>query len=442
MLTPHQQKAKDAVLEYLKTSNVVLLKGSAGVGKTWLLVDLAKTLSQIGSVVCSAPTNNAVGVIEEKMIDLAGNITFSTLHSALKTKKKIDRKTGAVSFKPNFPPKYPPLKGVKYLIVDETSMVNKELFDYTISFADAQGTKIIFSGDIKQLPPIGEHLSQTFVTEIPTVELTEIVRQKEGNPIIDLSYNLSLIPGKVPNVTNEVYGYTYSNDRERIINNLASVNGTSDLKYIAYTNAEVFEINRDVRQKIYGTPAKIELGESIIFKEPYKEKYSNNQEVKVETMEIKTIEYPFLSRVGYQDIEPIEEIAVLKVYTINNTKELVEKPGSKLGWGATEMIEVEKDNIVVIHEDSEEIFKKVTAYMKTQASLAEIPWSTYYSFIEQFAIITYSHAMTIHRAQGQTFKQAIINVKNINFNRDPEEKEKMFYTAVTRASDLVILYNV
>ena len=44
--------------------------------------------------------------------------------------------------------------------------------------------------------------------------------------------------------------------------------------------------------------------------------------------------------------------------------------------------------------------------------------------------------------QGQTFKQAIINVKNINFNRDSEEKEKMFYTAVTRASDLVILYNV
>ena len=44
--------------------------------------------------------------------------------------------------------------------------------------------------------------------------------------------------------------------------------------------------------------------------------------------------------------------------------------------------------------------------------------------------------------QGQTFKQAIINVKNINFNRDSKEKEKMFYTAITRASDLVILYNV
>ena len=249
-----------------------------------------------------------------------------------------------------------------------------------------------------QLPPIGEQLSQTFVTEIPTVELTEIVRQKEGNPIIDLSYNLSLIPGEVPNVTNEMHGYIYSNDRERIINNLASVNGTSELKYLAYTNAEVLEINRDVRQKIYGTPAKIELGESIIFKEPYKEKYSNNQEVKVETMEIKTIEYPFLSRVGYQDIEPIEEIAVLKVYTINNTKELVEKPGSKLGWGAAEMIGVEKDNIVVIHEDSEEIFKKVVAYMKSQASLAEIPWTTYYAFVEQFADITYSHAMTVHKA--------------------------------------------
>jgi|JI6StandDraft_1071083.scaffolds.fasta_scaffold01817_15 ATP-dependent exoDNAse (exonuclease V) alpha subunit len=43
--------------------------------------------------------------------------------------------------------------------------------------------------------------------------------------------------------------------------------------------------------------------------------------------------------------------------------------------------------------------------------------------------------------QGSTYKKAIINVKDINQNFKSDERTKLFYTAVTRASDLVILYN-
>lgn len=43
--------------------------------------------------------------------------------------------------------------------------------------------------------------------------------------------------------------------------------------------------------------------------------------------------------------------------------------------------------------------------------------------------------------QGSTYKQAIVNVKNINLNKNKTEKERLFYTAVTRAAQLLILYN-
>ena len=46
------------------------------------------------------------------------------------------------------------------------------------------------------------------------------------------------------------------------------------------------------------------------------------------------------------------------------------------------------------------------------------------------------------RMQGSTYKQAIINIKNIEMNPNKKEKKRLLYTAVTRASDLVILYNV
>lgn len=44
--------------------------------------------------------------------------------------------------------------------------------------------------------------------------------------------------------------------------------------------------------------------------------------------------------------------------------------------------------------------------------------------------------------QGSTYKQAVVNVGNLNYNKNASEKERLFYTAVTRASDLLILGNV
>lgn len=44
--------------------------------------------------------------------------------------------------------------------------------------------------------------------------------------------------------------------------------------------------------------------------------------------------------------------------------------------------------------------------------------------------------------QGSTYKQAIVNIKNININKNYKEKTRLLYTAVTRASELLILYNV
>jgi hypothetical protein len=49
--------------------------------------------------------------------------------------------------------------------------------------------------------------------DYPEVELTEIVRQKDGNPIIDLSRNLSLIKEKVEKRSEEG-GYIY---RSRVV---------------------------------------------------------------------------------------------------------------------------------------------------------------------------------------------------------------------------------
>lgn len=435
MLTKHQSEKLAESLNILSTGNRLLISGSAGVGKTFLVNTLVKQFPN-STIVCSAPTNKAVAVLKNK-VDKTNNISFITTHSALKLKRSIDFKTGAVSFKPSYDSKYPPLREVKFLIIDEASMLNTSLLKYAEESADKQNCKLIFLGDSKQLPPVGEEISPVFSKDFPEVELTEIIRQKGGSPIIELSRDLNLIKSKKP-LQNENGGYIFTEDYDKIINTLAFVNGTDKLKFLAYTNRKVDLINQKVRQKIYGNPAKIEKGETLVFNAPYKDSYFTNEELLVKEVIIREKNFSFLVDIHNEKSDSVK----IKYYSINPVK--VEEPlfDSKDTWTSDKKVKtLLTDDIIVIHEDSEKDFEKICSFLKDKAKLAEVPWVEFYRFNEQFADIKYNHALTVHKSQGSTFEQVIMDVRDINFNQNKEEKEKMLYTAVTRASNLIILYN-
>lgn len=430
-----------------------------------LIKELMVKLSIYNSnqVYCSASTNKAVGVLKEKVTQ---DVTFITAHAALKMKRKIDKKTGRKSFEPNFHEKYPPLQGVKLFVIDEASMIPLMLLHYIEMYATRFGCTVVYIGDHKQLNPVGETDSPVFLgrpviidsdkvfalpegydywrqykdydalfKSYPEVELTEIVRQKGGNPIIDLSRNLSNIKSKVDQ-RNDVGGYIYTMDEAKIIETLAAVNGTDELKYLAWSNKDVDEMNNKVRQRIYGTPAKIELGETIVFDEPYNDYYTN-QEIKVEKLLKRKKVFSYLEQTQYGKEDIYSEIE-LEYYSINPTEKKLTIPGT---WEYSGEVDIQ-DDILVIHENSEKALTELNKKMNAFASRGLLPWVEYYKFFEQFAQIKYNHALTVHKSQGSTFKQTIVNIKNINFNQEAEERERLLYTAITRASDLLILYKV
>lgn len=148
-LTAHQSEKLEDCLAILETEKRLLLSGSAGVGKTYLVNELINRLSvKVPSrkkIFCSAPTNKAVVVVKGK-VDERPNLDFVTTHSALKIKQEINYKTGDISFKPFFSEKYPPLKGVGLFIIDETSMLNTELLNYVEEHSKRNGCIVIFIG--------------------------------------------------------------------------------------------------------------------------------------------------------------------------------------------------------------------------------------------------------------------------------------------------------
>lgn len=437
ILTPHQQEAHDRVIELLKKGEKrIRVEGSAGVGKTVLAGELAKTLIKDrtinerynnGVVYVTAPTNKALAVLQSK---IHCNVAFATIHSALKLQRYINERTGVVTFKKGWS-KQDDFKNCKAAMIDEASMLNIAIEggyvpgengskEYVEGYLDSIGFPIIYIGDNKQLNPVGEAESAVFLRDYPIVELTEIIRQGAGNPIIELSRDIDMLFFKIPKLVNGV-GYVYDNNKQGIIDSLAEVNGTDEMKYLAYTNEVVDSMNYEVRKRRYGNPKKIEKEETVVFNKPYGVgSFYTNQEVKVLDVDVVTQFFPVPTQKTRYDSEgPIGELdnIRLKCYRINNAFD-------------------------VIHEDSEDVFNKILGSLKINCSKFGWNWKGKFFFEEQFADIKYNHAITVHKSQGSTYKHAVINIGNIMFNKEAGQRQRMLYTAITRASELDILNNV
>jgi GTPase SAR1 family protein len=420
-LTTHQREKFNDVIGLIEArEDRILLKGSAGVGKTWLVHTIVKhltTRTKAKRIMCSAPTHKALSVIRTKV--QVDEVKFTTIHSALHYRSITDKKTGERIFRSSPNANWPPLKNIDYWVIDEASMVDSEMVKTIEECATAQNTVVIFVGDEKQINPVGEDDSPIFHQDYAEVELTEIIRQGNNNPIITLSRDLPKIWDKKSNLLSDDegndIGYLHTQNLAKVIEELAKVNGTDEFKYLAWSNREVDKVNALVRHRIYGDyPAKIELGETIVFDAPYK-KYHTNETVKVEDLHKHnlTIEVVLSNTVK----QKVSEEANFVVYSINK-------------------------DILVLDDSSLALFKRYAAIMNKNCKQNLLTFEERNSFLATFASFKYNHALTIHKSQGSTYKTTVLNIRDVSYNQNEKEKQRLFYTGITRASDLLILYNV
>lgn len=416
ILSSHQDEKRISVMDALKQGRKrVVLQGSAGTGKTTLVNFIIEEFTEMmlsGSIYIAAPTHKALSVLKSKINmeeEKDDPVKFCTLHKGLKLKPFTNEQTGKRSFVQSFRKNDKPFKGCRLLVIDESSMINSDM----LKLLEQYDFPIIFIGDEKQVNPVKEIHSPVFHQNWFTVELTEIVRQGEGNPIIELSNNLSSIhtgEQQIIGTGNDRHGYLYNYERQKVIYKLSEVNGTDDLKYIAWTNDEVDAINSSVRANVYGTPALLEADETIVLNRQYVINEDNilynNQNLLIEELSISN-----------KTIHKGGEAFHYKVYIIN-------------------------DQISALHEDDIFKFRQDCRVVKGMAIKRDITWVEYYEFLETFLDFKYNHAITAHKSQGSTYKDAIVNVGDIMQNFVVEERTRLLYTAVTRASNLLILHNV
>ncbi len=169
------------------TSNVVVITGGPGTGKTTITHGIVTALTNLGmSVLLAAPTGKAADRLSE-----ATGREAKTIHRLLKAKP------GGV-YEHN---EDNPLVG-DVLVVDEISMVNVYLMNSLLK-AVPEHMRLILIGDVDQLPCIGPGNILRDVIDsgkIPVIRLTKIFRQSADSKIIMNAHAINR--GEMPLIQN------------------------------------------------------------------------------------------------------------------------------------------------------------------------------------------------------------------------------------------------
>lgn len=237
-LAPAQRLAVEALF----TTSLLVVTGGPGTGKTTTIKGMITALKKKGfSPVLAAPTGRAA----KRMTESTG-IAAKTIHRLLEFAKGEGE---VYRFQRN---EEQPLEGDAF-IVDEASMLDLPL-TYHLLKALPHGAKLIFVGDVDQLPSVGvgqvlADLIQSGV--IPVVRLTAVFRQAQASMIVQNAYRIQ--QGMSLKMQQEGdFFFIEENNPEKAVELIVDLNGRRLPSYVKGDPVEDIQVLSPMRRGMLG----------------------------------------------------------------------------------------------------------------------------------------------------------------------------------------------
>lgn len=488
-LNPDQLGLVRAMADFLsdKEKRVFILQGCAGSGKTFLMQGVANYLTSKDTIFyLIAPTGKAAKVLTTKTGHQA-----KTIHSQIYSFRDVlevenkERKEDDNFLQPQvvgesdwvlrfrLRDNQEDLSAV--YIVDESSLIgNAETDNEILQFGSGKllhdvlqyinpnfkenRRKVIFIGDVYQLPPVGMNRSPALTSEdifkecpyletmdaIQMYTLQSVVRQKQDSGVLKVAtyirerlqcgrFNELLLeehPHDVTKIGRDQFIHTYMGKVKE--------KGLDQVMVIAHSNATVDIYNRLIREQLFPTQLEVAKGDRLLIL----------KNVRIEEEWLMNGDFVQVLQVGMTIVRSVkvkeEKINLLfrqaKIKVNDKTYKVLLNETILLSK-ARDLTKLERKalytDFMIRHSEEIALASKNGKVAKHQKITELLLSDIYVNALE----VKYGYAITCHKAQGSEWDTVFLDcdLKRGYTNR---ETFQWFYTAVTRSSNQLYLVDM
>ena len=495
--TPEQAQALDIFVQFMTDSNphaVMILRGSAGTGKTSLSGAIVRTLRAVRQkVMLLAPTGRAA-----KVFSLNSGIPAYTIHRRIYREKAFAGVDGQFNLNDN-------LYTDTLFMVDEASMIANLglggttfgsgcLLDDLIHFVyQGRNDRLLLIGDKAQLPPVGEEESpalsaamlQGYGLSVYECDLNEVVRQSQQSGIL---FNATRIRQMITHddITQlpKIRFSGFSDIREMPGAELIEALGDSyhhvgldDTIVVTRSNKRANIFNQGIRNMVLDREEELESGDMLmIVKNNYYWMEEERKKIKErelsEERRVKSEETAFGGRIESQ----FNSLTNHKVQSSNLKVQSNELPAFLANGDRAKVMKVSRridlycfhfatlllkfpdyDNYeleatvlldtltseapALTHEQQEQLFRQIEEDYQDIPLKADrmkaIRQDPYFNALQ----VKFAYAVTCHKAQGGQWSHVYVDQGYMTDDMLTPDYIHWLYTAFTRATEMLYLVN-
>ena len=457
--TQEQEHALEVFAEFLTDRDphaVMILRGSAGTGKTTLSGAIVRTLKEIHQkVMLLAPTGRAA-----KVFSLNSGSPAYTIHRRIYREKSFSGVEGQFNLNDN-------LYTDTLFMVDEASMIANMglggmsfgsgcLLDDLVHFVyQGRNDRLLLIGDKAQLPPVGEEESpalhaamlEGYGLKVYECDLNEVLRQSEKSGIL---YNATMIRQMITHddITQlpKIHFAGYSDIKPmpgaELIEALADSYhhvGLDDTIVVTRSNKRANIFNQGIRNMVLDREEELSQGDILMI---VKNNYYWMEEERKSNNKLQSNDIPAFLANG-------DRAKVLKVrrridlYGFRFATLLLQFPDyGNYELEATVLLDtLMSEAPALTHEQQEQLFHQIEEDYQDIPLKADrmkaIRQDQFFNALQ----VKFAYAVTCHKAQGGQWAHVYVDQGYMTDDMLNPDYIHWLYTAFTRATEMLYLVN-
>ena len=462
--TPEQAQALDVFVQFMTDINphaVMILRGSAGTGKTSLSGAIVRTLRAVRQkVMLLAPTGRAA-----KVFSLNSGMPAYTIHRRIYREKAFAGVDGQFNLNDN-------LYTDTLFMVDEASMIANLglggttfgsgcLLDDLIHFVyQGHNDRLLLIGDKAQLPPVGEEESpalsaamlQGYGLSVYECDLNEVVRQSQQSGIL---FNATRIRQMITHddITQlpKIRFSGFSDIREMPGAELIEALGDSyhhvgldDTIVVTRSNKRANIFNQGIRNMVLDREEELESGDMLMivknnyyWMEEERKKIKESEERRVQSNELPA----FLANGDRAKVMKVSRR--IDLYGFHFATLLLKFPDYD-NYELEAMVLLDtltSEAHALTHDQQEQLFRQIEEDYQDIPLKADrmkaIRQDPYFNALQ----VKFAYAVTCHKAQGGQWSHVYVDQGYMTDEMLTPDYIHWLYTAFTRATEMLYLVN-